>query len=196
MTEGAIKDGRGSGRYAGVDSEGRLKVISDVVPHPQHHSMTHHNLFLIPFCVTLQSSDPTPLAFFKNIDPGIDFEFYLVQFNSSGDAVFEFRFDDEFTSGGLAVTPANLYRGSGLTLPQTRVQVYEGGTSGNLVLDSSNGFQFHRLSIGARSVYPIDFQGGLILTNNKTASLVVTGTSGDTACMLAMCSYHDAGTQL
>jgi hypothetical protein len=191
-----IQDGTGSQREAKVDDEHRLRTLANVVPHPQHHSMTHRNLFMAPYCAILQGPTETPVSFFKNIDSTIDFEFYLTQYNSDSDLRLNFYFGAEYTSGGDAVDPLNMNRGSGLTLPASRALIYRGGDDGDLVLNLSNATLWHSVYLSARRQGNIDFQGGLILTNNQSVSVTATGVANDEACMIALCSYHDAGTEL
>lgn len=191
----SIIDGTGKRYAAKVDEEGRLKVISNLVTHPQHHSTTHKNLFLLSFNVTLTDSNETNLAFFKNRDSDVYFEFYITQVSSDGDVTAKFYFDDEYTSGGTAVTPINLNRGSGNNVSTTRAYVYD-NTSNDLVLDDTNRLHFHTQYLSARTQDSIDFQGGLIVTNGKTASCTVQGTSGDKVHLLVMTSYHVSGTEL
>lgn len=193
-----IRDGSGSGRQAHVDEEGRVTTRADMVPHPQHHSMTHKNLFLVHFCVTLQATDvEEPLGVFTNLDSDVDFEFYFTQISSPQNVKIKPRFDDFYTAGGQIVTPRNLNRGSGLPLPSTRAQVYEAGALGNLSLSSTSGVSWGgHVYVGGYRPATIEFQGGLILTTGRSVAFYATGQAGTEVCIFAMVSYHEAGTEL
>lgn len=192
----SIEDGTGKGNKARVDAEGRLFVLADTISHLLHHSLTHQNLFLVPFCVTLPDSGETQLAFFKNVDSDITFEFYLTQYNADEDCVFKFRFGDAYSSGGVAVDPINMYLGSGVSLSTGRAQIYEGGDSGDMVLNTGDGRQWYRQKIAGLSAAKIDFDGGLIIPNGRSASVTAQGTAGTEVAMIALCSYHDIGVTL
>lgn len=192
----SLKDGTGTNKLAKVDDEHRLYTLSNIIPHPQHHSMTHGNLFIVGFCAELQSTDPEALGVFVNIDTDIDFEFYITLLNADASVDIVPRFDDLRLSGGEVVTPQNLNRGSGLPLPTTRATIYQGGAAGDLTLDGNGVNWGPTLYIAARDERQIDFQGGLIISNSKSISFTAQGAVGTKVCALAMCSYHEAGKQL
>lgn len=191
-----LLDGTGRNYAAKVDSEHRLFVRADMIPHPQHHSMTHKNLFLLSFHLVLSDGNESNLAFFKNLDSDIDFEFYITQIGADGDVTARFYFDDEYSSGGAVVTPVNMNRGSGINVSTNRAQIYHGNTANDLVLDDTNRAHFHTMYIQSRMQDQINFQGGLIVTNGKTCSATIQGTAGTKVHLLVMASYHNSGTEL
>lgn len=193
---GMIKDGTGKGYLAKVDDHGRLSVAANLISHMQHHALWHKNLYILNYNVTLPDANETPLALFKNLDGTKDFEIYFADVSSNAAVEVKWRFDDEYTSGGTAITPINTNRGSGATLSTSVVEVYEGGTAGDLVLDSTNGVQFHRTWQGANSSHHMNFEGSMIITSSKSASMTVTGAAGDKVNLTAILAYHDAGTEL
>lgn len=181
-----------------VDSEGRGYVLANIIPHPQHHSMTHDNLFLIGLCATLQASGVEErVGIFENIDTEVEFEFYITQISVSGDVDIYPRFNDNYVSGGQKVTPRNLKPASGLALPDTRAAVYQNAGVGDLVINDADGYYWGpTIFAGARQCVSIDFQGGLIIGNGASVSFNAKGTAGDEVCILGMCSYHKTGTKL
>lgn len=181
-----------------VDDEGRAFVRANIIPHPQHHSMTHDNLFLIGLCVTLQADNTEEgVGIFENIDTEVEFEFYITQISVSGNVDIYPRFNDRYVSDGQKVIPRNLKPASGLTLPDTRALVYQNANLGNLAINDTDGFYWGpTIFAGARQCVSIDFQGGLILGNGSSISFNAKGTAGDEVCIFAMCSYHAAGTKL
>lgn len=178
-----------------IDDEGRGVIRADMVTHLQHHSMTHKNLFLVGFCTVLQTVNEEFLGIFKNIDTEVDFEFYITQINSPQDVDIIPYFDAEYSSGGEIVTAKNMNRGSGLPLPETRAFIRRGGDDGDLILTGGSdwGVEFN---LKARESRDINFQGGLILTNGKSIAFGVKGPIDTKVCMLTLCSYHVAGTEL
>ncbi len=192
--EFSIISGIGNGKAARVDDEHRLFTLSNVIPHPQHHSMTHQNLYLIGFCATLTSTEQQNVGIFQNVDSGIDFEFYITQISGNQDVDIVPRFGDFYSSGGSIVTPRNLYLGSGNSLNQNRALVYQGV---NLQLDTTSGYNWGPvIYTKARTPYSIEFDGGLIIPNNQSVSFAAIGPVGAKICILAMTSFHDAGTKL
>lgn len=189
-----IVDGR-TGKTLVIDDEGRAVVRADSVSHLQHHSMTHKNAFLVGFCAELQTTNEEYLGIFKNIDSDVDFEFYITQINSDQNVTIIPYFDAEYSSGGELVTAKNLNRGSGLPLPTNRALIRQGGAAGDLVL--TDGIAWGpQLYVGAYDEREINLQGALILTNDRSIAFGVKGPIGASVCMFALCSYHEAGTEL
>ena len=191
-----IKDGTGSGNTAKVDDHGRLWVASSTVDHKQHHALYHKNLYIIDFDLTLSGATETPFAFFKNLDGTKDFEVYTVYISSNADVQVDWRLGDEYDSGGTIVQPCNSNRGSGLTISTAQAKIYEGGAAADLSLTTTNGVRFSTAYIGANTQQRIDFDGCLVLTNDTTASMTVTGATGNKVTMTVMLAYHTAGTKL
>lgn len=180
-----------------VDDEGRAFTRANIIPHPQHHSMTHDNLFLIGLCATLQSSNEEVVGIFENIDNEVEFEFYITQISVNADIDILPRFKDTYNTGGQLVVPRNLKPAAGLTLPTSRAKVYQNAALGTLSLNTANGYYWGpKIFAGARQCVSIDFQGGLILGNGASISFNAKGAAGNEVCILAMCSYHAAGTKL
>ena len=195
MTD-VIKDGHGTGNRAKVDDHGRLWVSANMVDHKQHHALYHKNLYIVNFDTTLPDGNETVVAFFKNLDSTKDFEIYDVEVSSNGTVELNWYFDDEYTSGGAAVEPINSNRGSGKTLSVTTALAYEGGASGNMVIDSTDRVKFHTHWLDANRAYAEGFDGCLVFANDTSATMTTTGTAGDKVSVTVYMAYHDAGTQL
>lgn len=191
-----IKDGTGTGNVAKVDDHGRLWVSANVIDHKQHHALYHQNLYIVTFNTTLQDATETPLAFFKSIDGTKDFEVYDVEVSSNANVKLRWYFEDEYTSGGVAAEPINSNRGSGKTLPATTAIAYAGGSSGDMVLDQTNGVPFHTMWLGAYETHSEGFHGSLIFTNGDSASMTAIGAANNEVSVTVYIAYHEAGTKL
>jgi len=191
-----IKDGHGTGNIAKVDDHGRLWVSANMIDHKQHHALYHQNLYLVNFTTTLQDASATPIAFFKNLDGTKDFEIYTVEVSSDSDVELNWYFGDEYSSGGAAVAPVNSNRGSGKTISSSTAIAYEGGTSGNLALTTTNRVQFHKTWVGGYRTHSEPFDGCLVFANDSTATMTATGAANDKVSVLVYMAYHTAGTVL
>lgn len=188
-----IKDGS-SGNIAQVDEENRLYVLANTIEHLQHHSWTHQNAYIVNFDTVMADANEAPVAFFKNEDSDNDFEFYVVTISTDAAATVRIYFEGEYTSGGAEVSAINMFRGSGQTL--TRELFYEGGASGNLVVDSTNAVKASTLYINANQPTPFDFQGALVFRNNRTAYMTIEAAGGTNVSVTALTAFHQVGTKL
>jgi len=191
-----IRSGDNKPYSASVDDHGRLSVAANIITHEQHHATYHKNLYIMKFDTTLQDGTETPIAFFKNVDSTKDFEVYVVETASDSTIKINWHFEDEYTSGGSAVTPINTNRGTGLTLSSNSVEVYEGGASGDLVLDSTDRVTFHTSWQTANESHEKDFKGALVLPGNTSGSMTAIGAANDKISVMVIIAYHDAGTVL
>lgn len=191
-----IVSGRGLPEPWLIDPEGRGVVRADIIPHPQHHAFVHENMFFVPSCVILQTTDETNLLFFKNQSSEVNFEFYVTQFSADANVDMYFRFDSTYSSGGVIVTPTNSNRGSLNSIPTNRATIYDGGTSANLVLVHSSADPWHQCYLGSRLPSLVDFQGALMIGNEKTVSISAKGAIGTKVCALTMVSWHESGSHL
>lgn len=193
MSEVRLKDGHGTGNTALVDDHGRLAVNAINVSHEQHHSSYHSNLFTGVFDATLPDASETPVMFYKNTHSGQDYEFYHITISSDSDILIHLHYDDVYTSGGTAPQVANMNRGSGNVATYA---AYEGGASGDIVLDETNQEHGGSYYVKAREPYEIDFRGGLILTTNTTFTITATGAAADEVTATVMFARHSAGYKL
>lgn len=191
-----IVNGVGAPFPAEVDSENRIVVRADIIPHPQHHAAVHENMFLLDSCVTLQGTSETNILFFKNESSDIDFEFYVTHYSATGDVDIIFRFDSTRSSGGRIVTPKNSKRGSLVLIPTSRATVYDGGPSGSLALVSDGSEPWLECYLGARMPSSVDFQGALMMGNGRSVSMSAIGAAGTKVCALSMVSWHEVGSHL
>ena len=191
-----IKDGTGTGNKAKVDDHGRLTVAANMISHMQHHATFHKNLYILNFNTILSGSNEKPIAFFKNNDGSKDFEFYHILISSDANIKTKWRFGDEYTSGGSIVSAVNTNRGSGATLSTSDVDIYAGGSSDNLILDSTNGFMFTKNWLPGYMLNDLNFDGSLIIPSNRTASMLVTGAIGQEVNVTVFVASHNAGTKL
>lgn len=188
-----IEDGGNTGITMRVDDHGRAYVRSNNISHLLHHSTYHHNLFVINYRTTLVGTGETPVAFFRNTSPLYDFEFYIINVEADGDCDLRTYVDAKYTSGGEAVTPINMFRGSGLTMPG---EIYAGGASANLVLNTADQQQFGEMYVAARQTKALNFEGGLNFSNGYSAHLTAQGTAGTKVSLITLASWHDTGTEL
>lgn len=188
-----IKDGD-SGYTAHVDDHGRLYTLANTVGHLQHHSWYHQDAFMTTHETTMADATEKPVAYFKNTDSNNDFEFYIVTVNANANAIVRIYFDGEYTSGGGEVIAVNMFRGSGNTL--SNVTFYEGGASGDLVIDSTNAVSGPVMYLSANQPTPVDFQGALIFRNGRSAYMTVEAAGGTKVAVNTMSSYHTTGTKL
>jgi len=191
-----IEDATGSGNTAKVDDHGRLSVAANMISHMQHHALYHKNLYILNFNTTLPDTSETPVAFFKNTDGTKDFEVYFVDVSTDSIAEVTWKFDNEYTSGGNLVTAINSNRGSGATLSTNSVEIYEGGGSGDMVLDTTINTPFHTSWQGVNSSHHMNFEGSMVIPSSKSASMTVIGTAGDKINVTVVMAYHSAGTVL
>lgn len=188
-----LKDGD-TGYTAHIDDHGRLYTLANTVGHLQHHSWYHQDAFMTTHETTMADATEKPVAFFKNNDSSNDFEFYIVTVSANASAIVRVYFDGEYTSGGNAITALNMFRGSGNTL--SNISLYEGGSSGDLVIDSTNAIAGPVFYLSANYPVPIDFQGALIFRNGRSAYMTVEAASGTKVAVNTASSYHKVGTKL
>ena len=188
-----IKDGHGTGHLAQVDEHGRLYVNANMVPHEQHHASYHQNMFTATFNVTLPDGNETELMFYKNTHSSKDYEFYDMVVSANGAAEINQYFNATYTSGGLAVTAVNTNRGSGKVVTG---DLYEGGVSGDMVLDTSAVVVGPKFFMDANGPHTITNKGAMVLTTGTTMHMTATGTTGDVVTVTIYFARHGAGYKL
>lgn len=189
-----LKDGTGSGNTAQIDDHGRLYTLANVIEHLQHHSWYHQDAYMTHFNTEIQTTNETPVTYFKNQDSDKDFEFYYAMVSADAPITVRVYFDPEYTSGGTDVSPINMFRGSGKTL--SNVEFKEGGATGNLVLDLSDAKKSVTSYMNANMPSRIDFQGALVFRNNRTGCMTVEAAAGTNVAVTVLTAGHPVGSLL
>lgn len=185
-----IKDGHGTGHTALVDDHGRLSVNANMVTHEQHHSTYHKNLFVAAYDVVLPDTSETVIAFYENTHPGRDYEFYHATISANAAVQVQTYAKDSYTSGGNAITPTNMNIGAGKV---ATAATYEGGASGNIVLDTAGRLPLGDPFIAANSPYTLSWGGGLVLQPTGSVTISALGQAGDKVTVTITFSRHTAG---
>ncbi len=193
MTDFRLKDGTGTGEMAKVDDHGRLAVNAIQVSHEQHHSTYHEDLFTGSFEVVLPDGLETNLLFYKNTNPGRDYEFYGARLSCNANIKLGAYSGRTYSTGGSAPKINNMNLGSG-NVPV--YEGYEGGDAGDLALLTSDEEDFGSTYIGPYVPYVVDFKGGLILPPNKTFCMTATGSAATSVSVTLLFSRHSAGYKL
>lgn len=188
-----IQDGRGNGYAAQVDDHGRLYVNANMVSHEQHHATFHANLFYIPFSLTLADTNEAPLFFYKNTHSGYDYEVYQIKISSDQNVLIRAKTNATYSSGGTIPTAVNTNRSSQIGIT---ADLYEGGSSDNLVLTTTNEQLFDHEFVGAYRNEHLDFKGGLILPTNSTVHLTAQGSAGGIVRGTMIVARHTEGYKL
>lgn len=188
-----IKDGKGTGNRAEVDDHGRLYTKANVISHMSHHATYHKNGFICTFDTTLQDTSSTPIAFLKNTKSSSDYEIYWVHISSDSNVEILISKNDTRDSGGASCTPSNTNFGSSIASGAT---MYEGTTSGDLVLSSTVAESVDGFYISANNVHFHNYEGGLVLPFTKTLALRAIGTNGDKVKVTLGFAIHSEGAKL
>lgn len=188
-----ITDGRGTGSKAEVDDHGRLYVRTNHVSHLSHHSTYHLNVFVTRFEVTLPDSSETVAVVLYNSRNERDIEVFDMHVSCDAAVKLSFYRDGPYVSGGDTSTPLNLHLGSGVS---PEIITYEGGASGDIVVDSTSEQKFGSVFLGSHTPSNIGTDGGLIIPGNKSFSIKATGAAGTVVTGMIIHTSHAAGTVL
>jgi len=193
MSELIIKDGQGKGFSAEVDDHGRLSVKSSFISHMSHHATCHKNSYMTVHNTTLQGTSETPCVLLLNSDPTKDLELYWVRVSSTAAVEVNMYSGNTYTSGGTEITYTNLNLG---TPNSSVVTAYEGGASGDLVLDTTVNNLLDGGYINANSQNPGDYEGGVVLPFSQSISFKVIGAASDKIKIMLAYALHEKGTRL
>lgn len=193
MSGTIIKDGRGSGRSAEVDDHGRLYTKSNIVGHMSHHATYHKNGFIELFETTLPDSNETQCMYVENSNTGKEFEIYWLRISSNSDVEIIVRTDASRTSGGNSKSMTNTYIGNGNVANAT---AYEGGSSGNLVVDATESSVIDGIFLAANDGHEFEYDGGIVIPFSRTFSISAIGAVSDKVKIMLGVAMHETGTKL
>lgn len=193
MSEFKLQDGTGSGYLQKVDDHGRAWVSANMVTHEQHHAAYHENLFAATFEVTLADTNEAPVAFYIQTSSANQAEIYRFFLTSPSNCQFRIYSGDTYSAGGESVTPTNMTRGSGKSLGGT---FYQGGTSDDLVVTSTDRVIMFPASVIAYDTREINMGGGLICKNSNGFTITAQGTATDVVSVSVLMAEHSDGYQL
>lgn len=188
-----IKDGKGTGNQAEVDDHGRLYTKANVVSHMSHHATYHKNGYVKSFETTLAGTGLTNCAFLQNIDNAKDIEIYWMTISADADVEIDIVSDNDYTSGGAAVTCLNTNLGNPTALS---ANTYEGGASADLVLSTTHDFLIDGFFLGAHRPFDPEYQGGIVLGLTRSIAVKATGAIGDKVKVTMGFALHAEGTKL
>ena len=194
MAQFIIENGwDGQPNKAKVDDHGRLYVVNNHVSHMSHHSTYHKNAYAVPFETTLPDATQTPVFLFGNNDSTKDIECFDLIVSANADVEIDFYLNSGYTSGGASVDSTNLNVGAGKVFTPV---AYEGGDSGDLVVDTTNeellGGEF--ISANTRVANPLE--GAIVLSNNYYMSIKATGANPNVVKGYLFFTIHEEGTKL
>jgi len=190
---GIIQDGRGTGNKAEVDDHGRLATKAVYVSHNAHHSTYHKNLYIAKFETTLSDANTVDIAFLKNATGNKDMEIVDVYVKSNADIEFRLSVNDVYSSGGTSISPKNMNLGANFS---ESITCYEGGASNNLAVTSTDRVELDAAFNGSNRESCFCYEGGLIVTPNKTVSVQATGANTNKVIVTIIYSFHGAGVAL
>lgn len=193
MLSTILEDGQGTGNKAQIDDHGRLSTKAIVVGHMSHHATYHKNAYISSFETTLADANEAHCAFFRNIDAGKDVEIYYINISANAQIEASLCVNDIYTSGGNNINPVNTNLSTIIT---PSVEIYEGGSLGDLVVNSSNESTISSQFIDAYSVLQSDLEGSLVITYNKSLCIKVIGAAANKVKISIAFALHDAGTKL
>lgn len=188
-----IEDGRGTGNKALVDDHGRLFVRSNHVSHLSHHSTSHKNAYIEKFETTLAGASETHCALITNDDPSKDIEIYAVRISADANIEATLCVNDVYISGGNEIDPVNFNLSTNI-IPT--VTSYEGGSAGDLAVDSVNEKEIDSMFILANSPNREDLEGALVIPFSKSLSIKVIGVATNRIKVTITYALHNAGTEL
>lgn len=188
-----IADGMGTGHKAHVDDHGRLYVRTNHTSHLAHHTTHHKNAFMTHFDVTLPSTSETPVVLLYNPNTSNDVEIFDMWISANAAIEVNFYRDSSYTSGGAAVAPLNMHLGAGVA---PLITVYQGGTAGNLVVNTTNEQYYGGAFMGGYMPGTFAADGALLIPGNKGFVIKATGASGTRIKGMISHSSHTAGTVL
>ncbi|RLF67101.1 MAG: hypothetical protein DRN30_00720 [Thermoplasmata archaeon] len=193
MSDFSIKDGTGKGHSALVDDHGRLYTRANMISHMSHHATYHKNAYIKSFETTLADGNITSCAFLQNTDSTKDIELYWIRVSADANVQIDAISDNDYNSGGNAVTPLNTNLGNPTSLS---VLAYEGGASADLILTTTHDFLIDGRFLGAYSSCNCDYEGGIVLGNTRSFAIKATGAAGNKVKVTIGFALHDEGAKL
>jgi len=170
MSHYSIKDGRGSGQLAQVDTEGRMHTYATSEPEELHANRLNADHYISYVDIT-PTADGDYFYYIKNNNTlDMIISWYRIWTASSAEAIDLIRNPVGTPTGTTNLTPVNMNFGSNKT---ATADVYEGVDLGGL----SGGTTLDRLRISGDGKDVVDsYQGGIILPQGSVlACTVVNG---------------------
>lgn len=186
-----LEDGTGSGRWAKVDSENRLRV-SATSALKQHSVSEEKNLaFQVSADVAITNSEQN-IMLVKNTSDTHNLVVTYLRLQTIGaaaasaSAYWNVKLGGDYASGGTALTPTNMFANSAVTATGT---FYDGNSSA--IVTSGTPVQIDRTYQAANAEVIYDKEGSLILPKNGTLLLTHTGSTvaGQAYCRVSF--YYD-----
>ena len=171
-----IEDGYGSGRFAKVDSAHRIEVAATSIPIIADAARNGY-AFSIVGHRTLASSNEENVLILRNDNPSLDVHLQSIRMSvkTSTDVELKFYFGATYTSGGTAITPVQLNRGSARS---SGVIGYENsGTA--LVVGTTAAEEFSNQRVATTGSTFLTSEGAIILGPGDTYLMTGKGASGD-----------------
>ena len=101
--------------------------------------------------------------------------------------------NNTYSSGGESVEVVNTNLSSSI-LPT--VITYQGGASGDLVVDNSDELEIGGIFIGANVPFQSNQDGSIVVTYKKSLCFKATGVAGNKIKVTLSFALHDAGEKL
>lgn len=188
-----LEDGKGGGNSAEVDDHGRLYTKANVISHMSHHATYHKNAFIKNYNTTLPGTSETVCMIAINDSSANDIESHWLRISANADVEIKIYVDGVYASGGTLVVQENTNRTSKSI---SSIIGYEGGASGNIVLDTTNEKEIDGFFCAANAPIDIDLQGGIIFGKENSIAVKAIGAGGDKIKITLATSAHPAGSKL
>ena len=188
-----IEDGHGTGNKLKIDNHGRAYTKSNMIGHMSHHATYHKNAFSKSFHTTLSTASEEAILNIKNNLPSTEYEIYWLRCSSNANVHVHIYGDGVYTSGGNSLEFMNTYLGSGKA---PGAIAYEGGASGNLVVDISGAADFDGSHVGAYRPHDFNYEGGIVIPFGKSVTITSEGSIGDKVEVQFGFAIHDEGVKL
>jgi hypothetical protein len=185
-----VQDGTGSGKLAAVSSENQLKVEAENHAHQYHVSAVNGQVYqALSTTTSVSASATTNLLHIKNNSPTLDLVVTFIRIDAvvagtlpAAGCYYDVGFDEEYSSGGTAITPANMNRKSG-NIADATIYGNNPTVTGSLVeIDK------HYVSAsGDENTY--NKQGSMILGQNNTLTIRLVTDTGNTGEAVARVTF-------
>jgi hypothetical protein len=170
-----IEDGKGSGRFAGVDDENRLEVAATQRSIISGKSEVGDAYVFYTKKTILTGSTNEQLFHIKNSGAERNAHIDSITFSTTGNTMkFELFFDTSHNSGGFDLTALNLNRSSGKTSDVTGHDNRNDDLSVNV--DSTLEFADVRLAASGSATFTLTFNDAFILGPGDEFSCQVEGS--------------------
>lgn len=172
-----LEDGKGRGRFASVDHDNRMEVASITLPMIASQARIG-NAFALLGRHTIQSTAATEnVAFIRNDNTAayVHMQTLTYAVAATAELLLTVGFESSRTSGGLSVSPVQLFRGSA---KESGIVAWD-NSSNDLVAGVTSLENFSEVRMA--SIYTAHFEstGSVILGPGDTLLVRAVGTAGD-----------------